>query len=215
MMRKKNSSFQFLLPNIERDITPVELAEGGLKPIHPAECLTLTLCFLATAESFRSFSFQFRTSKSAISYTVQEVCRAIIAHLACKYLKVPSTKSEYMKIAKQFYNCWNFPNTLGAIDREHITIQKPDGGSSLYYNYKHTDPIVLLAIAGPNYESLYANVGANGRCSNGRIWGNSSIAKLLDDNKFGVPKPQKTTGSDREAPLCCWGMTFLALKRVS
>ena len=94
MMREKNSSFQFLLPNTERDITPVELAKGWLKPIRPAECLTLTLCFLATAESFRSFSFQFRISKSAISYIVQEVCRVIIAHLPCKYLKVPSTKSE-------------------------------------------------------------------------------------------------------------------------
>ena len=27
--------------------------------------------------------------------------------------------------------------------------------------------------------------------SDGRIWGNSCIAKLLDDDKLGVPKPQK------------------------
>ena len=71
MMRMKYSSFEFLLANIERDIIPMELAKGGLKSIRPAERLTLTLCFLATGGSFRSLSFQFRMSKSAISYIVQ------------------------------------------------------------------------------------------------------------------------------------------------
>ena len=104
MMRMKYSSFEFLLENIERDISPVELAKGGLKPISATERLILTLRFLATGESFRSLSFQFRIPKSAISYIVQEVCKAIIANLACTYQKVPSTKSEWMKIAKQFYD---------------------------------------------------------------------------------------------------------------
>ena len=132
----------------------MELAKGGLKPISPAERLTLTLRFLATGESFRSLSFQFRISKSAISHIVQEVCRAIIANLPCTYLKVPSKKIEWMKIAKQLYDHWNFPNALGAIDGKHITIQKPAGGGSFYYNYKHTHSVVILAISGPNYEQM-------------------------------------------------------------
>ena len=57
MMHMKYSSFQFLLENIERNITLVELAKGRLKPISPAERLTLTLRFLTTGESFRSLSF--------------------------------------------------------------------------------------------------------------------------------------------------------------
>ena len=104
MMHMMHSSFQFLLANIKRDNTPMDLAKGGLKPISPAERLTLTLCFLATSESFGYFTFQFRISKLAISYIVQEVCRAIIANLVCTYLKVPSTKSVLMKIAKQLYD---------------------------------------------------------------------------------------------------------------
>ena len=151
-MRLKYSSFQFFLANIERDITSIELAKGGLKPISPAKRLTLTLRFLATGESFRSLSFLFRISKSAISYIVQEVCRAIVANLACAYLKVTSTESEWMKIAQQFYDRWNFPNDLRAIDGKHITIQKPASGGSFYYNYKHTHAVVLLAVAGPNFE---------------------------------------------------------------
>ena len=108
MMPMKYSSFEFLQANIERDITLMELAKGGLKPIIPAERLTLTLQFFASGESFQSLSFQFHISKSAISCIVQEVYRAISVNLACTYLKVPSTKSEWMKIAKQFYDRWNF-----------------------------------------------------------------------------------------------------------
>ena len=68
MMRMKYFSFEFLPANIEREFTSMELEKGGLKPISPAERLALTLRFLATGECFRSLSFQFRISKSAISY---------------------------------------------------------------------------------------------------------------------------------------------------
>ena len=85
-----------------------------LNPISAAEQrLTLTVRFLATSESFRSLSFQFRISKLEISYIVQEVCTAIITNLTSTYLKVPSTKNEWMQIANQFYDLWNFPNALG------------------------------------------------------------------------------------------------------
>ena len=175
----------------------MELAKGGLKPISPAERVTLTLRFLATGESFRPF----RISKSAIPYIVQEVCRGIIANLACTYLKVPSTKSEWMKIAKQFYDHWNFPNALGAINGKHITIQKPAGGASFYNKYKRTHSVVLLVVTGPNYECFYVDVGGNGRCSDGAC-----------SDKLGVPKPQKTAGSDRVAPFVLLGDDAFDLK---
>ena len=48
--------------------------------------------FLATGETFRSLSFQFRISRAAISYIVQEVCQAIEKRLAPKFLAFPSQK---------------------------------------------------------------------------------------------------------------------------
>ena len=66
MMRMRNVSFQFLLANIEGDITPVELEKVGLSPISPAERFTPTLHFLATGNSFQFLSFQFRISQSAV-----------------------------------------------------------------------------------------------------------------------------------------------------
>ena len=80
----------------------------GGEPIVPAERLALTLRFLATGESFRSFHFQFRISRPPISYIVTEVREAITKKLGPSYLKVPSSEQEWLQIAKQFEEKWIF-----------------------------------------------------------------------------------------------------------
>ena len=56
------------------------------------------------------------------------------------------------------------------IDGKHIaTIPPPNSGFN-YYNYNHTNSIVLLAIAGPNHECLFADAGSNGRMNDPGIW---------------------------------------------
>ena len=101
---------------------------------------------------------------------------------------------------------------MGAVDGKLITIQKPAGGGSFYYNSKHAHSVELMAIAGPNYECLYADVGANRRCSDGGIWGNSNIAKLLDEGKLGIPGPKSLPNSPKESPFVFLGDEVFSLK---
>ena len=98
---------------------------GGYKVISSAERLTLTLRFLATGQTFRSLSFQFRISRSAISYIVREVCQAIFNVLGGKYLRVPTTADECLNIALKFEERWQFHNCLGAVDVKHVVLQPP------------------------------------------------------------------------------------------
>ena len=186
MMRMSPDQFKEILNAIEPEICKQSTKMGG-EPIAPAERLALTLRFLATGESFRSLHFQFRISRPAISYIVTEVCEAITKKLGPSYLKVPSSEQEWLQIAKQFKEKWNFPNCLGAIDGKHITLQPPPNSGSHYYNYKHTHSIVLLTIAGPDCEALYADVGTNGRVSDDGIWNKCSFLKALEGNKLGIP----------------------------
>ena len=78
MLRMNYDTFKFILKKTEQDITPTTLMSGGLKTISPGDRLTLTLRYLATGESYRSLSFQFRISRRTILYIIQEVCRATI-----------------------------------------------------------------------------------------------------------------------------------------
>ena len=44
-----------------------------------------------------------------------------------------------------------------------------------------------MAVAGPNYECLFADVGTNGRVADGGLWKTSTFLKLLERGILGVP----------------------------
>ena len=133
------------------------------KLISPKERLALTLRYLATGETFRSVEYQFRICRKVICYIVLEVCDAIYKIMGKDYLRSPSSRMEWMEIEteRHFATTWNFPHCVGAVDGKHITIQSCGMGSQ-YYNYKGTHSIILMIVAGGNYEVVGADVGVNG-----------------------------------------------------
>ena len=158
MMQMSHADFQRILSYIEQNITRKQVL-GGNKVISLKERLALKIRFLATGETYRSLSYQFRISTRAISYIIKEVCEAIIKNMRNIYLKVPSSPEEWLTVAEKFESRWQFPNCIGAMDGKHIVMQPPGNSGSYYYNYKHTNSIILMAVAGPNYECLYYDIG--------------------------------------------------------
>ena len=189
MFRMDVTDFDFLLSEISHLICPSQMSNsGGHSPIMPDERLALTLRYIATGESFQSLSFQFRISLNAVSYIIKGCCEALVEKLVPVFLKLPSSEREWIEISKKFETRWNFPHALGAIDGKHVTIRKPKNGGSYYYNYKHTHSIILLAIAGPEYECLYADVGSNGRVNDSGVWNKSSLLQAIGSVK--LPKDE-------------------------
>ena len=137
MMRMSHEEFLHILRSTEKDIVPNQIL-GGHNVISPKARLTVTIRFLATGETYRSLSYQFRMSRSAISYIVKEVCDAVNKNLSPVYLKVPATAEEWLEISAKFEGRWQFPNCLGAIDGKHIVMQPPPEAGSHFFNYKHT-----------------------------------------------------------------------------
>ncbi|XP_067124748.1 uncharacterized protein [Centruroides vittatus] len=86
--------------------------------ISPGERLSLTLRYLATGETFRSLTYQFRVAHNSISAIISEVLDPVYQSYKSEYLRVPSTACQWEDIAREFDEMWQFPHCFGAIDKK-------------------------------------------------------------------------------------------------
>ena len=153
------------------------------KPISAEEKLAVTLRFLATEQDYESLSFLFRISASAIKQFVPAICHYIYHVSKSHYLKLSSKQHEWEALAAKNFNAWQFPHSIAAIDGKHVAIKRPIGGGF------HS--IVLMAMETYDYKFLFANVGCQGRISDGEVWANCEFSKkmAIGDILFPLPKP--------------------------
>ena len=179
-------------PRLEKQVTPMRIPLAvGLK-------VACTLRYLATGNSYRDLSYQFRTSVAAIRRFIPVVCAAIIAEFQDEFLKCPSTQEEWQKVADDFLSRWNWPQTGGAVDGKHIAIRKPKNAGRNYFNYKKFHSIILLAVADAKCKFLYVNIGSPGTCSDSTIWDLSSMCARIEAGTIGFPEPITLPGDENE-----------------
>ncbi len=181
--------------------------------ISPSERLAICIRYLATGETFRSLSFQFRIGRTTISEIVIDVCTAIFNELGESHLQTPNSTEKWKEIAGLFLSRWNLPNNIGAIDGKRILIQKPAHSGSHFHDYKSSESIIALVVAGPNYECLYADVGTNGRNPDGHAWSRCTLKKALDSatNPLNLPAPCTLPGRSVPVPFVLTGDEAFAL----
>ena len=114
----------------------------------------------------------------------------------------PNTVDEWLAIADEFWEIWNFPLCLGAIDGKHVAIRKPSGSGSRFYNYKHFFSIILLAVCDAHYKFLFVDIGSQGRCSDGGVFAESDLNEALQENVINIPDKAKLPGTDILSPFC-------------
>lgn len=97
-------------------------------------------------------------------------------------MQVPTTSEDWNIIETGFRQKWNFPGCCGAVDGKHVIIKAPPISGSYYYNYKHSNSIVLMAVVDDNYCFSYIDIGCNGRVSDGGVFRNCSLSAALENN---------------------------------
>ena len=108
---------------------------------------------------------------------------------------MPTTEHDWLEIASGYFEKWQFPHCLGAIDGKHIVMRSPDNSGSVYFNYKGTFSIVLLALADAHLQFVMIGVGAYGRNSDGGIFAHSNFGKALNTNALCLPSGSHLPGA--------------------
>ncbi|XP_073840586.1 uncharacterized protein [Musca autumnalis] len=189
-------------PKIRKNDTHMRLA------ISPRTKLAIALRYMATGDSFRSLEFLSRVSRSTIAVFMPIVIGAIYNALKGTYLKesisqtkfcvlvlteiplklqIPNTIHEWVTVAKDFQDIWQFPHTLGALDGKHIRIKAPANSGSQFYNFKGFYSIVLFAAVDAHCRFLFVSVGTNGKASDSTIYQDSTLYSSLQNGDLNIP----------------------------
>lgn len=129
-----------------------------------------------------------------------QVAKAIWDGLVGEYMPVPK-EDDWREIAQQFKIHCDFPNCLGAIDGKHVRIVAPPSSGSLFFNYKGTFSIVLLAVVDANLCFRIIDVGAYGRGSDAGTLRESAFGQALQASTLEIPPDATIPGAEDLGPL--------------
>jgi DDE superfamily endonuclease len=130
----------------------------------------------------------------------------------CTILQVPQSEQEWANVATQFSQQWNFPNCLGALDGKHVSIVPPANCGSVYFNYKHFNSIILMALVDAGYRFLYVDVGSYGRVSDGGVFNTCTSSSALDSGMLHIPPECNLPGAQTAVPYVIVADDAFALK---
>ena len=101
----------------------------------------------------------------------------------------PPTRQDWVQIESNFYNQWNFPNCVGAVDGKHM-IQAPHNSGSQFFNYKGTFSLVLMARVDADYRFVFVDIEDYGSQSNGAVLKNSNLGQQFTNGQHNIPGPK-------------------------
>ncbi|XP_011350405.3 putative nuclease HARBI1 [Ooceraea biroi] len=180
-------------------------------PIPARTRLLVCLRYLASGDSMTSIAYAFRIGTSTVSKIINETCDILWNSLR-ESVMPPINEESWLKIADEFERQWNFPHCIGAIDGKHVILQAPPHSGSVYYNYKGTHSISLLAVSDANYCFTLVDIGAERRQSDGGIFANSNFGQRFERNEMNVPQPNAIEPNGPSLPYVLLADEAFALK---
>ncbi|KAF2887366.1 hypothetical protein ILUMI_18806, partial [Ignelater luminosus] len=137
--------------------------------------------------------------RESVSRIIRETCNVLWETLSPTYLSPPSLE-EWEHIKTQFYEKWNMPNCIGAIDGKHISIQNPFKSGTRFYNYKHFYSIHLMAICDADYKFIFVDIGAQGICGDSGVFRNSNFGSAILDESIKILGNALLPGTNKNFP---------------
>lgn len=166
---------------------------------------------MATGDSLKTISFSYRMGHSTVYQIVRETLKIISENLMNELMPTP-TEEMWKNIANDFFRMWNFPDCLRAMNGKHVTIQAPPNTGSMFFNYKKTFSIILLALVDAHCNFIAVYVGAYGKSSDGGVFANSSLGKALQRGSLNVPEYSTIPNTEIQVPYVIFADEAFPLK---
>ncbi len=145
-------------------------------------------------DSFRSIAVSFQLGISTVACIVKSTCEAIWDVLAPVYIPVPST-TDWEEHSDSFHTKWQFPNCCRAVDGKHCTINAPPNSGTLYFNYKKTFSVVMLAVVDAFYKFVLIEIGSMGSEGDNSIFRNCNFGKDFMSDQLNLPQLRYLPGT--------------------
>ena len=198
---------QRLTPRITKKTT------NWRSPLEPGLKVAITLRHLASGSKYHDMQYAWRVPHNTISIVVREVCEAIIEEYLDEQLSPPTTEQGWLQLANDWYERWNFPHVIGAIDGKHVACKAPPNSGSEFYNYKGFFSVILVALVTSDYKFLWVDVSGNGSASDAQIYNNSELKEGLENGTImGWPRPSPLPNDTQDVPYFLMGDDAFSLR---
>lgn len=124
---------------------------------------------------------------------------AIWEALVSEYMPEPNVNL-WREVEAKFSDRWNFPNCIGSVDGKHVLLQKPIRSGTLYFNYKKTFSIVLMAVADAEYRFVAVDIGQFGRVNDSACFNESVFGQRLASGQLDLPPDKPLPGTSTPSP---------------
>lgn len=126
---------------------------------------------------------------------------------------MPQSEENWKQIANEFGQRWNFPNCVGALDGKHVVLQAPFNSESMFYNYKKSFSIILLALVNADYCFTFIDVGAQGRMNDAGVLAETGLYRKMIREELSLPPNEPLPGRQRSVPYVFVGDDAFPLSR--
>ena len=79
---------------------------------------------------------------------------------------------------------------MGAADGKHVVITSPAKSGSLFFNYKYTFSINLMALVDAQYRFIFVYIGQYGSNADGPVFQKSQFGSMFMKDQLNVPEPK-------------------------
>lgn len=143
----------------------------------------------------QEIAWGYRIGHSTVHQIIKETCQVLWDVLSPSQLPIP-TRTDWELISHGFFQRWNLPNCIGALDGKHVQIKAPPNSGSVFYNYKKHYSIVLMATCDAFYRFTMVDIGAAGSNHDSAIFSSSGLGSALMSGNLDIPPQRNLPGTN-------------------